>query len=161
MDGNGALVGEPKQLDTTAISFFTSNKLYTVINSDDKQKIMVLKVNTMNSGNNILTTSLFSQDLTLLHKTRIAIPMPERSDFLTEFTLDNDGGLAFVRPAGTAQNDNITGLTFITKNDLSDDLSFYDLEVSKIYLDDNIIVLCRTCRSYKCKPAISVECEFC
>ena len=136
MDGNGALVGEPKQLDTTAISFFTSNKLYTVINSDDKQKIMVLKVNTMNSENNILTTSLFSQDLTLLHKTRIAIPMPERSDFLTEFTLDNDGGLAFVRPAGTAQNDNITGLTFITKNDLSDDLSFYDLEVSKIYLDD-------------------------
>ncbi len=136
MDGNGALIGEPKQLDTTAISFFASNKLYTIINSDDKQKIMVLKVNTRNSENNILTTSLFSQDLTLVHKSRIAIPMPERSDFLTEFTLDNDGGLAFVRPAGTAQNDNITGLTFITKTPLADEVSFNNLEVSKIYLDD-------------------------
>jgi len=71
-----------------------------------------------------------------VHKSRIAIPMPERSDFLTEFTLDNDGGLAFVRPAGTAQNDNITGLTFITKTPLADEVSFNNLEVSKIYLDD-------------------------
>ncbi|MEP7318332.1 MAG: hypothetical protein ABI921_06315 [Panacibacter sp.] len=136
IDGNGTLMGEPRQLDTTAISFFASNKLYTIINSDDKQKIMVLKVNNKNSDNNILTTSLFDTELTLLHKTRASISMPERSDFLTEFTLDNDGGLAFARPAGTAQNDNINGLAFITKGALTDDLSINSIDVSQIYLDD-------------------------
>src|SRR2546423_3925741 len=45
LDGMGKLIGSPKELDTTAINFFANNKLYTVIYSDDKQKIMVFKVN--------------------------------------------------------------------------------------------------------------------
>ncbi len=136
IDGMGKIIGEPQQLDTTAINFFASNKLYTVINSDDKQNIMVLKVNTKNNGENILTTSLFGRDLTPVHKTRIQIDMPDRSDFLTEFTLDNDGGLAFVKSSGTAQNDNINSFTFYTKNPTEDTLYNRSIDVSKFYLDD-------------------------
>ena len=136
INGDGKIVGEPKQLDTTAINFFANNKLYTIINSDDKQKIMVLKVNSKSTEENILTTTLFDRELNQLHKTRIAIPMPERSDFLTEFTLDNEGGLAFARPAGTSQNDNISSISFITKEPLSDDVAYHNIDVSNIYLDD-------------------------
>src|SRR5438105_13580031 len=60
---DGKLIGSPKELDTTAINFFANNKLYTVIYSDDKQKIMIFKVNSKNQEINILTTSLFDADL--------------------------------------------------------------------------------------------------
>src|SRR6266542_2825421 len=68
LSGEGKLIGSPKELDTTAINFFANNKLYTIIYSDDKQKIMVSKVNSKNQENNILTTSLFDADLKLIHK---------------------------------------------------------------------------------------------
>ena len=148
IDGNGKIVGEPRQLDTTAINFFASNQLYTIINSEDKQKIMVVKINTKNAGENILTTSLYSRDLDLINKTRLSVPMSDRGDFLTEFTLDNEGGLAFAKASGSSQNDNISSFTFITKNPLSDTLSYRYMDVSKIYLDDIRIKADNTNRRY-------------
>jgi len=136
LDGNGKLIGSPKELDTTSINFFANNKIYTVIYSDDKQKIMLFKVNSKNAENNILTTSLFDTDLNLIHKTTVGIPMDPKSDFLAEFTLDNDGQLTFAKPSGSSQSDNITQVQLITKDANSDSVSSYDLTVPKIYLDD-------------------------
>ncbi|HXL54732.1 MAG TPA: hypothetical protein VN958_00655, partial [Chitinophagaceae bacterium] len=136
LDGNGKIIGSPKELDTTTINFFANNKLYTIINSDDKQKIMVFKVNSKNPDINILTTSLFDANLNLINKTRIGIPLDSRNEFLTEFTLDNDGELVFAKPSGTSQNDNISEVKLITKEANSDTISFYDLTIPKIYLDD-------------------------
>jgi len=136
LSGEGKLIGSPKELDTTAINFFANNKLYTIIYSDDKQKIMVFKVNSKNQENNILTTSLFDADLNLIHKTRIGIPLDSRTDFLTEFTLDNDGYLVFAKPSGSSQSDNITQVKLITKEPESDSVSSYNLTIPKIYLDD-------------------------
>ncbi len=135
IDGNGKIIGKPKQLDTTAINYFTTNSLYTIIGSDDKQRIMVFKVNNRNSDNYILTTSLFDVDFTFRHKTRLNIPM-QRGDFLTEFSLDNDGTVVFVKASGTSQNDNINKLTLMKKDAESDILSYYDIEIPKIFLDD-------------------------
>src|SRR6266542_1254944 len=136
LSGEGKLIGSPKELDTTAINFFANNKLYTIIYSDDKQKIMVFKVNSKNQENNILTTSLFDADLNLIHKTRIGIPLDSRTDFLTEFTIDNDGYLVFAKPSGSSQSDNITQVELITKEPESDSVSSYDLTIPKIDLDD-------------------------
>jgi hypothetical protein len=136
MDGEGKLIGEPKQLDTTAVNFFANDKLCSIINSDDKQKIMVFKINSKNPEKSLLTTSLFDGNLDLIHKSVITIPMPERSDFLTEFTIDNNGQFAFMKPVGSSQEDNITQATFITKNPEIDSLSSYQLTIPKIYLDN-------------------------
>lgn len=136
MDGEGKIIGESKQLDTTAVNFFANDKLCSIINSDDKQKIMVFKINSKNPEKSLLTTSLFDANLDLIHKSVITIPMPERSDFLTEFTIDNDGQFVFVKPVGSSQEDNITHATFITKDAESDTLSTYELTIPKIYLDD-------------------------
>src|SRR5436305_2308399 len=45
IDGNGKITGDPITLDTTAISFFASNKLYNVLYSEDKQRIGIYKIN--------------------------------------------------------------------------------------------------------------------
>ena len=136
IDGDGKAMGEPMQLDTTAINYFASNNIYTIINSDDKQKIMVFKVNSKNSEENILTTSLFNSELSLIKKSRMIIPMPERSDVLTEFTLDNEGWLVFAKTAGSSQNDNITNFSLYNKEPTSDSVGVSKIDISKLYLDD-------------------------
>jgi hypothetical protein len=136
LDGDAKLMGEPKELDTTAINFFASDKLDNIIWSEDKQKIMVFKVNTKNADKDVLTTSLFDGDLNLIHRSRINITMAEKNDFLQEFSLDNDGTFVFLKPAGSSQEDNIAQASLMVKNAESDSLFSYNLPITKIYLDN-------------------------
>jgi len=137
LDGSGKKLGEPVQLDSTDnINYSANNKIYSVINSDDKQKIMVFKINTRNDKLHVLTTSLFNKDLVLQKKTRLNINMPQRNDFLSEFTLDNEGDMVCVKASGTTSNDNINKITLIIKPALSDFYSSADLKVGNIFLDD-------------------------
>ena len=45
LDGEGRKIGEPVDLDTTQIGFAASKKIYSTIFSEDKQRIMVFKIN--------------------------------------------------------------------------------------------------------------------
>ena len=135
LNSKGKKVGEPMELDTTDINFFASNKLYSVINSDDKQKIMTYKVNNKNDKNHIITTVLFNKNLELIQKSIVGVPMPGRNDFLTDFQLDNDGDMVFVRAEGTTQNDNINKLSLFTKKATSNTIAFNDIKMAGLFLD--------------------------
>src|SRR5215831_495602 len=136
LDGNGKMIEEPKELDTTVVNFFASDKLNSIIWSEDKQKIMVFKINTKNADRDILTTSLYDGSLNLIHKKRASISMPEKNDFLQEFNLDDDGNFVFLKPSGSSQEDNISQASFFIMDTKSDTLSSYDLPISKLYLDN-------------------------
>ncbi len=136
LDAKGKVMGEPIEMDTTEIGFLASNKIFNVIYSENKQKILAYKVNSKSDKNHIVTAVLFDKDLKQTAKTRSVVPMPDRSDFLTEFVIDNEGNLAFIRAVGSAQNDNIGKLTLLTKNATESNLMYYQLAVDKIYLDD-------------------------
>ena len=136
MDAAGNIIGEPKILDTTSINFFASNKIYSIIPSENKQYISVIKINSRNDKNYILGTVLYDKALRQLHKTQMGIPMPERNDFLSEFNLDNEGDLVFLRSSGTAQNDNINKLTLLTQKHGADFVSYTPVPVDNIYLDE-------------------------
>lgn len=137
LDVNGKKMGEPVELDSTDnINFSANNKIYSVINSEDKQKIMIFKINTKNDKAHILTTCLFDKQLGLIKKSRLSINMPQRNDFLSEFSLDNDGDLVCVRASGTASNDNINKISLITKPATLDSYALTDLKVTGIFLDD-------------------------
>lgn len=135
-DASGKQTGEAIQLDTTDISYAASNKLYSVIFSEDKQKIAVLKINSKNEKFNVVTTALFNKDLTLIKKTRLLVNMPDRNDFLEEFVVDNEGTLFFLRVSGSAQNDNITKIQAITLDAGSSESHFSDIRITGLNLDD-------------------------
>lgn len=137
IDGNGKKMGDPVVLDTTDnINFSSSNKIYSVINSEDKQKLMIFKINTKNDKAHVLSTVLFDKDLKLIKHSKLSIPMPQRNDFLSEFSLDNDGDLICVRASGTASNDNINKISLVSKRAMEDNFSLTDLKVGNIFLDD-------------------------
>lgn len=135
-DANARMVGMPRVLDTTAINFFANNKLYTLLYSEDKNRIAVIKINSRNPVNFVVTSSLFTRSLDRISKTTSNIPIPGRNDFLTEFNLDNAGDLAFIRASGNSDNDNINALVLLTKKPLEDSISAHSLDVANIYLSD-------------------------
>ncbi|MEI9943455.1 MAG: hypothetical protein WDN26_04475 [Chitinophagaceae bacterium] len=97
IDGNGNKIGGLMELDTTQVSFGTDNKIYTVLASEDKSKIIVFKINSKNKKLYHITTSLFDNNLTLLKKSYLSLNMDDKDDFVSEFQLDNEGDLVFTQ----------------------------------------------------------------
>lgn len=136
IDASGKKVGEPIQLDTSNINYSVSKKIYTLLYSEDKQRIGVVKINTKNEKYHAVTASLFDRDLSLLHRSRVVIPMEERNSFLTEFLVDNEGDFAFLRGAGSSQNDNINRVHLFVKRAMEDTVSAAEIDLMKLYMDD-------------------------
>jgi hypothetical protein len=136
LDGKGNKMGEPVELDTTDVNFMANNKLYSIISSENKQMIVSYKVNNKSDKNHIVTTVLFDKDLNLIKKSLLNISMPDRNDFLNNFSVDNDGDLVFLRAAGTSQSDNINKLSLYFKAKNADNYLFSEIKVGSIYLDD-------------------------
>ncbi len=136
IDGQAKNLGEPIDLDTTQIGFAASNKIYTVISSDDKQKIMVFKINSKNPKNFLFTTFLFNEKLELLDRHRLNMPMEERSESFTDFLVDNEGTLVFGKFLKNSGSDYVSKVSIITKGPSADDFSIKDLGTGDRLLDE-------------------------
>ena len=58
IDGEGNKVGDLIELDTTQVNTGSDNKIYSVLTSEDKSKIMVFKINSKNKKLYFITTLL-------------------------------------------------------------------------------------------------------
>lgn len=135
IDGMGKKKGELVELDTTHIGFAASNKIYSVITSEDKSKIMVFKINSRNKQLYILSTVLLNEKLELLKKSRLNIKMEDRNEYLSDFSLDNDGDIAFSRFFRNS-NDNISSATLMIKSAQADSFTAHTLNIEKTWLDE-------------------------
>ncbi|MEO8583659.1 MAG: hypothetical protein ABI415_07670 [Flavitalea sp.] len=148
IDGDGKMLSKPIELDTTRIGWAANNKIYTTIYSDDKQKIMIFKINNKNQKNFLFTTLLFDQDLTLKNKQQMNMPMEEKNDYFTDFLLDNDGGLVFGKFVRKGGGDFITNLTLVTKGADDPDFALHDLKSGDRVLDEIKIKIDNTNKRY-------------
>ncbi|MGH2566324.1 MAG: hypothetical protein ACRDE5_17525, partial [Ginsengibacter sp.] len=73
IDGNGKRISDVIQMDTTRIGFAANNKIYTVLSSEDKSKIIVFKINSKNRRLYSMTTLLYNNKLELQKKSRLTI----------------------------------------------------------------------------------------
>lgn len=131
--------GEPVILDTTTINFFASNKIYNVLYSEDKKRICVYKINSKDDNNYIFTYSIFDASLNLVSKRTSGIGMRNNTDFLTEFSLDNDGWIGFIKASGSAANNDkgtIQNLTLMVIPPDVDSIIRHPVAMPKIHLDD-------------------------
>jgi hypothetical protein len=135
VDGNGKLLKTPFELDTTHISFFADNKIYSTINSEDKSKIMIYKIQKRNDKFNF-TTVLLNDSLGLLHKSRIETPYEERKDIFSDFFVDNYGNFVFTKGTRLNSRDYLQKLALIIKAPEQDQFNLNELNLSGNYLDE-------------------------
>lgn len=136
IDAAGKAAGAPFEMDTTHINFWASNKIYNLLNSEDKQRLAVFKLNTRNEKIHVVSTAVFDRQLNLLARSRLAIPMPDRFDYLTEFAVDNTGDMAFLRVSSSGQEDNTNKIQLIYKPLRQDVAVEQPIDLKGNYLDD-------------------------
>ncbi|MBC7949476.1 MAG: hypothetical protein H7Y42_16435 [Chitinophagaceae bacterium] len=135
IDGNGKKIGDVIQMDTTQLGFAASNKIYSVLSSEDKNKLIVFKINSKNRKNYMITTLLFDNQLSLLKRSRLSMPMEDRDDYLSEFQLDNDGDMVFTK-FDRVNNENIGKAAFVIKYAQADSFTVKELNLEKTFLDE-------------------------
>lgn len=135
IDGMGNKIGDVIEMDTTHLGFAANNKIYTVLSSEDKSKVIVFKVNSRNKKMYVMTTLLFDDKLDLTKKSVMLIPMEERNDHLGNYDLDNDGNLIFAKFHRNS-NENINKAQLVIKNAMADVFLEKELDLEKIWLDE-------------------------
>jgi len=135
VDAMGRKVSDEIELDTTHIGFTASNKIYSSISSEDRNNLMVFKINSKNKTRYLITTLLLDNSLSLKKRSTFIMPMEERHDYIDAFSLDNDGDLVFTKFTRT-NNDNISKAALIWKPALNDSFVVSELDLSKVFLDE-------------------------
>ena len=136
IDGLGRQIGSLIELDTTQVNFGADNKIYSVITSEDKSRLMVFKINSRNKRNYLITTVLLDDQLNQLHKSRLSMPMDDRDNYLNEFHLDNEGDLVFTK-FDRVNNENIGASAFVVKYATADSFQFNNLNPGdQVFFDE-------------------------
>lgn len=138
LDGEGKKLSDIITIDTSHLSFASNNKIYTSINSENRNRIMVFKINSRNRSNFIITTILLDNELTPLKRSRFGMAMKEGDDKLDEFNIDNEGDLVFTRFRQN-NNESISKTNLIWKPAVSDSLFVIDVPHENILLDEPVI----------------------
>jgi hypothetical protein len=104
--------------------------------SEDRMRIMMIKINRKNDRNHILTAMLYDTALNLQYKHRMSIPMANRNFYLSEFQLDNDGDMVFAKCQSTTNNEYVQKLELVYKPKTSETCQFFPVDTREKTLDE-------------------------
>ena len=135
LNGEGKLLSDPIEIDTTSINFFADNKIYSTIESEDKNRIMIYKIQKKSAVFNF-TTLLFDNDMQLLHKSKIESDFEYRKNVFSDFFITNTGDFVFTRGNRSNSRDYIQELSLITKAATEDTFAIKALDLQDRYLDE-------------------------
>jgi len=135
IDANGKKMDEPVILDTTQIGMLGENKIYTTINSEDKKKIMIFKIQHKEDKAHFAMV-LFDSQLNILHKTRLQMDYDDRKDAFSDFLMDNDGNLVFATTSKNNNRENPSAISLVTKPEDQDSFVMRKLDLNNTFIDE-------------------------
>ena len=135
IDERGKKASDIIGLDTSHIGFATNNKIYTTLTSEDKNFLLIAKVNSKNKSRFLVSTLLFDNKLALQKRSAMVVPMNEQNDFLGDFSVDNEGDLLLTKFTRN-NNDNISSASLLWKTAQSDSFKVITLPQEDIFLDE-------------------------
>ena len=135
IEANGRMLEESVLLDTTMISYKTERKIYSTAISNNKSKLLAFKINKKDRARYRFTTKLFDTELNPLNESQFWLPMEYKGDYLTGYSIANDGSFAFIK-YHRQTNGNITDASLVEKPANQDSYEEHKLNVNDLFLDD-------------------------
>jgi hypothetical protein len=136
MDAAGQKLVGPVEIDTTQIGGASDNKIYSTIYSEDKQHIMVFKINKRNERNYFFTTLLYNDKMEFRKKSRLQVTMSKKDAVFSDFIVDNDGDFVFTRCSRNGSRDNISRMDLMIKPAMADSFRVNDIPLTNNFLDE-------------------------
>lgn len=135
MDAEGNKLVGPVEVDTTQTGG-GDNKIYSTIYSENKQQIVIFKINKRNEKNYFFTILLYNDKMEFKKKTRLPVNMQQRDAVFSDFIVDNDGDFVFAKCGRSGNRDNITYVDLMIKPAAADTFSTYNIPLNKNFLDE-------------------------
>lgn len=96
IDGQGKLIGEIKNLDTARVGFFANNKVYFLNVSDNKERILLYRLQTRNDELQ-LSTSVFDGSFNKVDSAELKLEDNSRKEVFSDLKVANNGSVYFVK----------------------------------------------------------------
>ncbi|CAN5727267.1 hypothetical protein BH11BAC4_BH11BAC4_09940 [soil metagenome] len=135
MGADGKKLSEPVQMDTTKLGILAENKIYNTVYSQDKQKIMVYKMQQKNQQFTVVA-KLFDNNLTMIDSTRMVSPYDEKSDAYSDLYVTNEGNFMFAKIVLTNYRKKISGLDIITRKPGTNEYITKPISFENKYFDE-------------------------
>ncbi|MEO6537650.1 MAG: hypothetical protein ABIT07_04105 [Ferruginibacter sp.] len=135
MSERGQIIGEVLNLDTTRVNLFNDNKIYYLTNSEDKQRILLYKMQHKDNEMS-LATKLFDASLQLLDSTRNVFAYNDRRETYDDLQVGNDGTFLFAKETGNGRNDYTRKLDIFYSKPNTASLTRHEILLDDKYIED-------------------------
>lgn len=96
LDQNAQAIHPPVLIDSTDVGLVTiRHRLYSMVHSEDHDQLLVYKINQSRNRTNVFYTFLLDDNLDLINNSKLDLPMESRRDYLSNFSLGDDGSFLF------------------------------------------------------------------
>lgn len=136
VNGEGRIMTDPVDLDTAQINGSGESKVYTVINSDDRKKIVLFKIKRQTERVYQISAQLFDNNMKLLRKSNFKLASADRDPIFTDFVVDNDGDFVFGRCSRSGARESISKLDLVFKKADSDTVRILPVLLGEKTLDE-------------------------
>jgi hypothetical protein len=136
LNGEGKLMQEPYDLDTSWVPGYSDNRIYSVVASDDEKQIMVFKINKKNEKKFTFTLMRMNSDMKMEEKDVLSLDVQDVEGVFTEFVMDNDGVFVFGRCGRTGSREYINKLDVMAKRPNEDQFITLNVPLTDKTLDE-------------------------
>lgn len=135
VEANGTMQRTPVLLDTTMINYTANSKIYNLITSNSRGKILLFKVSKKDRKTHRIYAKLYNRQLDLLGSKQYNIPMEQDGDYLSSYSVSNNGDLYFLK-YNRMKNGAIANALAIKKGVASGADHEHAINFGSTYLDD-------------------------
>lgn len=135
MNAMAQKISEPIEVDTTRIPVMSDNKIYSTIYSEDRQKIMIFKIQTRFQKLS-LKALLFDKNMKPINENRYLIDYNDRKESYDNFVVANDGTFLFTYASQKGNRENSNTLGLIVKSPYKDTFAYQEINLNEKYIDE-------------------------
>jgi hypothetical protein len=136
LNAEAKAIGQPINLDTAEGSH--TNKTYTITNSENRQKILLVKTLKQNTSLTI-TTILLDNNLQTIKRAVESFDFNDAKSNYDNFLVDNDGDLVFTISSKSSGKEYFDELKLVTKTAMADTFIINNIDLKERYTNDIFI----------------------
>lgn len=136
LDEEGKVNADPVLIDSVQIDDIAEFPLFEVVVNPAKTMFMLIYLQTANERLTRMSTMLFDNKMQLVEQAGLLVSVPDGTDKLNQFKLDNDGNLVFLRNELALDSRSLSRSDILVKPKGIDDVKNATIQFNKIGIKD-------------------------
>ncbi len=136
LDEEGKVIADPVLIDSVLIEDFSEFPLFQVVVNPVKSMFMMIYLQSSNEHLTRMSTMLYDINMKLIEEAALLVSTPDGSDKLSQFVLDNEGNLVFLRNELSEESRSLSRSDILVKPRGIDEVKNATIQFNKIGIKD-------------------------